>query len=76
MRLSGGRGDLRQIGFLQKVMTYNFGLYLLGHFLAETGVLGESPELAHHPLDALLRLEDGHVDGLNPLDQVGVRALI
>ena len=58
MRLSGGRGDLRQIGFLQKVMTYNFGLYLLGHFLAESGVLGQASDLADDPLNALLGLEN------------------
>ena len=58
MRLNGGWADLKQIGFWQKVMTYNSEQHLLGHFLAEPGVLGEASNLAHNSLNALLGLED------------------
>ena len=58
MRLNGGWGDVKQIGFWQKVMTYNSEQHLLGHFLAESGVLGQASDLADDPLDALLGLEN------------------
>ena len=58
MGLNGRWGDSKQIGFRQKVMTYNSEQHLLGHFLAEPGVLGEASDLADDSLHALLGLED------------------
>ena len=52
-------------------MTYNSEQHLLGHFLAESGVLGKASDLADDPLHALLGLEDWHVDVLESLDHVG-----
>lgn len=48
----------------------------LGHFLAVAKVLGEASDLTVDPLDALLGLEDGHVNVLNSLDHVGGRFII
>jgi len=48
----------------------------LGNFLAVAEVLGEAADLTVDPLDALLGLEDGHVNVLNSLDHVGGRFII
>ena len=57
-------------------MTYNSEQHLLGHFLAESGVLGKASDLADDPLNALLGLENWHVDVLDSLDHVGGGGII